>query len=159
MNAIIEKYDSLLKLLKSTDEENHSIALSLIEANFNYSTNLGYCLLLYKNGTALTEKWQNEASTFVKHVEDVCNVSLSSEYILTYKTILRVSSEQNFNLSQYQFLIKNYLEFLIKDQKRLGYDCIENIVITFKVLDSKAQQMYADINNETLTINAQDDRF
>lgn len=120
------EYNTLYKMLTSSDEENKVLALSIMNEH-DFKTNIMCNFLLYKNTDVYLTLWEEHASYVLKNIKSYTN-SVASNY-LTYKDIFNVSKFAKVDSDQLELYLVELNKFLMKTLKNQGYDYIESIDI------------------------------
>lgn len=120
------EYNTLYKMLTSSDEENKVLALSIMNEH-DFKINIMCNFLLYKNTDVYLTLWEEHASYVLKNIKSYTN-SVASNY-LTYKDIFNVSKFAKVDSDQLELYLVELNKFLMKTLKNQGYDYIESIDI------------------------------
>jgi len=99
-----EEVKNLHKMLVSSDEENHTIALSGLQG-IDIKSSMGELILLYKYGNAHPDAWQNNCPLVFKEVSKLMGEFKSGSQTLTIMTENNCSKES----------IELFLEFFMND--------------------------------------------
>jgi hypothetical protein len=121
-------FDTLLKMLNSTDEGNSELAMSLLES-VDFKKNLVLILLLYKKSTRLYVEWKERAPKLSAKMQ---RAGLQQGCPLTYKDILKIMQDKKVAEEQVALFVQAVNNSLQKDLCQYGYDFIEKIQITIK---------------------------
>ena len=120
------EYNTLYKMLTSSDEENKVLALSIMNEH-DFKINIMCNFLLYKNTDVYLTLWEEHAAYVLKNIKSYTN-SVASNY-LTYKDIFNVSKFAKVDSDQLELYLVELNKFLMKTLKNQGYDYIESIDI------------------------------
>lgn len=120
------EYNTLYKMLTSTDQENKVLALSIMNEH-DFKTNIMCNFLLYKNTDVYLTLWEEHAAYVLKNIKSYTN-SVASNY-LTYKDIFNVSKFAKVDSDQLELYLVELNKFLMKTLKNQGYDYIDSIDI------------------------------
>jgi hypothetical protein len=124
------EYNTLYKMLTSSDEENKVLALSIMNEH-DFKTNIMCNFLLYKNTDVYLTLWEEHAPYVLKNIKSYTN-SVASNY-LTYKDIFNVSKFAKVDSDQLELYLVELNKFLMKTLKNQGYDYIESIDIKLNI--------------------------
>lgn len=124
------EYNTLYKMLTSSDEENKVLALSIMNEH-DFKTNIMCNFLLYKNTDVYLTLWEEHAAYVLKNIKTYTN-SVASNY-LTYKDIFNVSKFVKVDSDQLELYLVELNKFLMKTLKNQGYDYIESIDIKLNI--------------------------
>ncbi len=124
------EYNTLYKMLTSSDEENKVLALSIMNEH-DFKTNIMCNFLLYKNTDVYLTLWEEHAAYVLKNIKTYTN-SVASNY-LTYKDIFNVSKFAKVDSDQLELYLVELNKFLMKTLKNQGYDYIESIDIKLNI--------------------------
>ena len=109
-----EEIKNLHKMLTSSDEENHTIALAGLQG-VDIKSSMGELILLYKYGNAHPSSWQKNCPTVHKKMDDLIGEFKSGSQILSLMVENKASKDS----------IELFLEFFIGDVtgflKDMGY--------------------------------------
>lgn len=120
------EYNTLYKMLTSSDQENKVLALSIMNEH-DFKINIMCNFLLYKNTDVYLTLWEEHAAYVLKNIKSYTN-SVASNY-LTYKDIFNVSKFAKVDSDQLELYLVELNKFLMKTLKNQGYDYIESIDI------------------------------
>ena len=123
-------YNTLYKMLISSDEENKILGLSIMNEH-DFKTNIMCNFLLYKNADVYLTLWEEHAPYVLKNITSYAN-SVASNY-LTYKDIFNVSKFAKVDSDQLELYLVELNKFLMKTLKNQGYDYIESIDIKLNI--------------------------
>lgn len=129
MEHTLEKFDSVVKMLQSTDEENIVLALTLIE-QLEFKENLVFILLAKKNAHCNNPMWEKNAPVTFRNLKAVTpNVSK----VLTFKKILQILVAQKVDAEQMQFYLDVFAKYLKEQITAQGMDFVEDIEMKIKI--------------------------
>lgn len=128
----LENFKSIQRLITSSDTENQILGITMAESNFIPKKNLAQILLLYKYSLAEDAIWETNAP-FISETFKKVGIPMKGDSLLSYRDIMIIISEQKCSIEQYKFALERYLEFLVEDQRRHGYDFLEKITVTYKI--------------------------
>jgi len=128
-------YDSLLKMLNSTDEDK-LVALTTIE---NIDRKKNYCkvLLLYKNGSPDYSLWNEHAPKTCKWV---ANLGLKGS-APTYQSIFNVLIKKKASSEDMEFFLEDFMRVLKDRFKNFGYEFINSIDIKLTYKDGQKREL------------------
>lgn len=128
INEVKLDFDSLNKMLMSSDKENATLAMSLLE-NINFKKNLVLILLLYKKTHHTPYTWLTAAPKVWLKMK---SAGVSDTKPLTYKDILAIMQEKKVPADQVELFVQSVNDTLKNDLAQYGYDFIDKIEITLK---------------------------
>jgi len=129
MEITKEKYQNIVEMLKSPDEENKTVALTIID-ELNFEDNITKVLLMKKHSDSPNTLWEAHAPNIYKRLSAIKTLDLSKS--LTYKQVLAAITTLKVPEEQLNFYMKDFSDYLLEQIKHFGYDYIESLDITFK---------------------------
>ena len=124
-----EEIRNLHKMLVSSDEENHTMALSGLQG-VDIDDSIGELILLYKYGNAHPSSWQNNCPLVYSKLNELLGDFTSGSQTLAVMSNNKASKDS----------IELFLEFFIKDVTSflndMGYP-MEKLKIDIKLKDDK----------------------
>lgn len=132
MEITIEKYQNIIDMLRSPDEENKVVALTIID-QIDFKSNITKILLLKKHSESTKKQWVEHAPTIYKKLEELEGDKLIDlNKHLTYKQVLSAITQLQVNKEEFQFYMNDFTQYLLHQIQSMGYDYIEDIDITLK---------------------------
>jgi hypothetical protein len=128
----IEKFNNVIRMLESSDEENRVLALTIIEQQ-DFVGNLAFILLCRKRGSADRKLWEEHSPTTWEKMSKIEGLDMNKAF--TYKVILRALTEVKAPIPQIQFYMNEFSNHILGQLQNLGYEFIENIEFIVKVKD------------------------
>jgi hypothetical protein len=128
----IEKYNNILKMMQSPDEETKMMGLTLVEQSA-IKRNLGFVLMLKKQGYITNEMWKKNAPETMDQMKEL---SIDPEQVLYFQTINEILLKNKVAIEQVQFVLDHFAKFLKKEMVNSGYDNISDILITININQS-----------------------
>lgn len=129
MEITKEKYQNIVNMLRSPDEENKNVALTIIET-LDFNDNITKILLMKKHSQSPNKLWEEHAPNVFAKLKKVPKIDVNKT--LTYKNVLAAITKMNVSAEAIEFYMKDFSEYLLNQIKHMGYDYIENIEITLK---------------------------
>jgi hypothetical protein len=133
MEITIEKYQNIVDMLRSTDEENKVVALTIIE-QLDLKDNITKILLLLKHSGTAGNLWKEHAPgvhEFTKKLSDDGVIDTAKH--LTYKNVLAAMIHSDVSAADFEFYMKDFCEvYLLKQVKDMGYNKIKSISVLIK---------------------------
>ncbi len=127
-----EKLYNVIKMLDSTDKENHTVALCIIENNLSDDNNVEL-LLQFKHSNCNRDQWlTNAPKAFHKLQKLIGKDSVSSTMNISYKTIHNYILNTNEKPEQVKLFMEDFANSLTNQMIVYGYDFIKEIKITYK---------------------------
>jgi hypothetical protein len=123
-------YNTLYKMLVSTDEENKVLGLSIMEEH-DFKSNIMCNFLLYKNTNVDAGLWEKHCGYVLKHIRNYMNKT--TENYLTYKVIFNITKLVKVDNDQLELYLQQLNNFLINTLKNQGYDYIESINVKLNI--------------------------
>ena len=121
------QFDNLIKMGASPDQENHLLALSLIET-VNFEDHMVYILLLKKLGKISDAFWIDNCKEIYDKMQDVIDLTST----LTFKKIFEVLATKKVNPEQMQFFLDYFADYLKSQCTALGYTFVKDLEIKIK---------------------------
>ena len=121
-------YDTLSRMLMSSDKENTNLAISLLDT-VDFKKNMVLILLLYKKSHQVPEYWKEHAPKLWGKMK---RAGVSEDKPLTYKEILAMMQAKKVPQEQVAMFVQSVNDTLKNDLAQYGYDFIEKIEITLK---------------------------
>ena len=133
MEITIEKYQNIVSMLQSTDAENHTVALGIIDT-LKFDKNKLQILLMLKHSKAGPKTWAEHAPKAWKKIEDLHEKGIIGDINrnLTYKQILSIITKLKLEPDEFDFYMADFSNYLMEQVKSLGYDFIESMEIKIK---------------------------
>ena len=133
MEITIEKYQNIVRMLQSTDAENHTVALGIID-NLEFKENKLQILLMLKHSKASPKTWADQAPNIWKKMEKLHDKGIIGDINrnLTYKQVLSIITTMKLKPKDFDFYMKDFSNYLMEQVKSLGYDFIESMEIKIK---------------------------
>lgn len=128
----IDRFENVLRMMESTDIENRSVALGILE-QLDYSENLAFILLCKKHGAASAHEWEQQAPNLYKKLAAIPGMDMNRA--ITYKTALHHLKAMNAPVAQIQFFLDEFSRYLVRQLQSMGYDFIEDLEIRMKIKD------------------------
>lgn len=129
MEITNQKYRNIVKMLRSPDKENKTVALTIIDT-MNFNDNITKILLLKKHSESGNELWEEHAPITYKKLQKIPTLDMTKH--LTYKQVLSAITELKLSKKQFDFYMKDFSDYLLKQIKHMGYDYIDSMEITVK---------------------------
>jgi hypothetical protein len=132
MEITNEKYQNIINMMCSEDDENKVVALTIIE-QLSFKDNITKILLLKKHSTSTKELWQANAPTIWKELESLTDRGfMDANKHLTYKQVLKTITMMKVPPEEFEFYMKDFSDYLMVQVKHLGYDFVESMEIKIK---------------------------
>lgn len=131
-----ERYTNICQMLNSSDVENHTIGLSILEEQ-PFKENAAFILLIKKEAPVSNKLWETHAPQLYKELKDIRNLDV--EKVLTYKSILQALVEIKAPIDQIQFYLETFSKYLHKQIIAIGYDFIEDLELKIKLKEKHEQ--------------------
>jgi hypothetical protein len=123
MSFIREKYDELLRMMKTSDIDNTKLALTIIEEN-RKKADLPYVMMLYKNkGRASSETWVDHAP---KTMKVLANQNYSS-YMTILTDIAASDITDKAKIEGAEFVLNQLNAEILNALHNSGYSYIKSI--------------------------------
>ncbi len=123
-----EQLDNVIQMLTSKDEENHIVALSIIEATQTKDSAVALLLGL-KLGHASEESWTENAPKAFKYAKQLCGDKWRSDLNVTYKSIFTIITSTKQKPHQVKLFMEFFTEYLTEQMQTMGYNFIKEIKI------------------------------
>ena len=104
-----EETRSIIKMLQSSDADNHVIAFETLK-NVDFNKYLGELLVIYKFGGHNMESWKNNCSKVAKKIEDIAKCT----HFTSPKTLSLITDNKGSKTS-----IELFMEFFIRDMTKM----------------------------------------
>lgn len=120
-----ERFNNLLSMLNSTDEQNHIVAFSAIE-ELDFALNRMPIVMLKKKAVNTPDAWRAHAPKTLTNIEAL---GFDVNRIITYKGLMAKFKDFNPPLksSEAQFFFTEFEEYLKEEMHQLGYTYIKKI--------------------------------
>jgi len=132
MKITKEKYQNIVKMLKSPDVANQMVALTIIN-ELSFTENITQILLLKKHSTATNNQWVEHAPDIFTDLSNIKDLDTSKH--LTYKQVLKALTTMKVSAEGFEFYMNDFSDYLLNQIQAMGYDYIEDIQITIKAKD------------------------
>ncbi len=129
MEITKEKYQNIVDMLRSPDEENKVVALTIIDG-LDFKANIAKILLMKKHSDSSNKLWEEHAPNIFDKLKEISNLDISKH--LTYKVILSVITKLQLPAESFEFYMKDFSNYLLNQVQHMGYDYIESMEITVK---------------------------
>ena len=123
MSFIREKYDELLRMMKTSDIDNTKLALTIIEEN-RKKADLPYVMMLYKN------KGRTSSATWVDHAPKTMKILVNknySSYITILTDIVNSDMTDKSKIEGAEFVLNQLNAEILGALNSAGYTYIESI--------------------------------
>ncbi len=124
-----EKFESMLKMVQSTDKESQGLGLSILEQQ-DYENNLVAILFATKFSSFDESFWKENAPNARAHLRAIKNVNLQK--ILTFKAIFDLLVQQKVNPEQMEFFMHFFNKDMLDSMHARGYTFVTDIKTTLK---------------------------
>jgi len=144
MKITQKKFQNIITMLRSTDQESGVLALSLID-ELDFNNNITAILLLKKYSNSNNSMWQNHAPKTWSKLEGLQkqkHIDLNSTF--TYKTILNAITRLKVPVDQIEFYLTDFSNYLLNQFKHMGYDFIEHLDITIKTKENEQNGEFSE---------------
>jgi len=132
MEITNEKYQSIILMMCSDDDENKVVALSIIE-QLSFKDNVTKILLLKKHSTSSIKLWKEHAPNIHNALQELTDRGyMDVNKHLTYKQVLKTITMMKVPPEEFEFYMKDFSNYLMVQVKALGYDFIESMEIKIK---------------------------
>ena len=128
----IERFQNVVKMLESPDNENRILALSILEEQ-DFVGNLAFILLCKKHGHAGNEMWKENAPITFQKMSEIPGLDIEKQF--TYKLILEALTKTKAPIPQIQFYLDEFSRYLLKQIQNLGYYFVEDVEMKLKIKD------------------------
>ena len=123
MSFIKEKYDELLRMMKTSDIDNTKLALTIIEEN-RKKADLPYVMMIYKN------KGRTSSDTWIDHAPKTMKIIANKNYS-SYMTILTDIAASNITdkakIEGVDFVLNQLNAEILNALHSAGYTYIKSI--------------------------------
>jgi hypothetical protein len=124
-------YESLEKMILSSDVENRVMAINVLDS-VDFNKNIAMILLIYK-ATKDKDLWKEIAPNLYNKINKVRKVDEKNlNHSLTFREILDVLKQKNCGEKDINIFLKAVSLVLLKDLSEYGFDFIETLDITIK---------------------------
>lgn len=123
-----EQLDNVIQMLTSKDEENHTVALSIIEATQTKDSAVALLLGL-KLGHATEEQWKTHAPKALEYAKKLCTGAWRNDLNVTYKTLFTIINTTKQKPQQVKLFMQFFTEYLTDQMQTMGYNFIKEIKI------------------------------
>ena len=141
-----ERFDNIVEMLKSPDEENHTLALTIING-VHIKNNLVYVLLARKLGHASEALWKEHAPKIHRAYTQMEGDYFNTNKNITFKAILRALTEMEAGVDQVQIFLNYFCKHLLYQIQNLGYDFVEDMNIIIKLKEEYHEQSRKSCKN------------
>jgi hypothetical protein len=123
-----EQLDNLISMLESRDKENHTVALSIIEATQTEDSAVALLLGL-KLGHASEEQWKTDAPKALEYAKKLCAGAWRNDLNITYKTLFTIITSTKQKPHQVKLFMEFFTEYLTNQMQSMGYTFIKEIKV------------------------------
>ena len=123
-----KQLDNVISMLTSKDKENHTVALSIIEATQTEDSAIALLLGL-KLGYATKDAWLLDAPKAFNRAKKLCGDAWRDDLNITYKSLFTIIISTQQKPPQVKLFIEFFTEFLTKQMQTMGYTFIKDIKI------------------------------
>lgn len=134
MELTKEKYQNILGMLNSPDEQNKMMGLSVLNEQ-SFRDNTVKILLLKKHSNCSDELWKEHAPTVWGYMSEI--EGLDVKKVFTFKSIMQVMRKREMTASDLHFYMEDFNAYLMNQFKIMGFDYIESIDITLKLKEDE----------------------
>lgn len=130
----ISQLENIIKMLNSPDEENHVVALSVLEQQ-SFKKCFVQLAIAYKFGKPKYKLWKLHCPKAFKYLQKILNLKDSpygEEKPLTFNDIFNVIIEHKMEPIQLTIFMEMFSKFLTKQCKSLGYNFVDSIEVNVK---------------------------
>jgi hypothetical protein len=133
MEITIEKYQNIIKMLRSPDKESQVVGLTIID-ELKFDENITQILLMMKHSEASLNTWEEHAPKIHKKVLKLHDKKIIGDINrqLTYKQILSAISKLKVKPEAFEFYMQDFSNYLLDQVRSMGYDFIESMDINIK---------------------------
>jgi len=136
MEITDEKYESIIKMMSSTDDENKVVALTIID-QLTFKDNVTKILLLKKHSTSTKELWAEHAPSVYEAMKKLTEKGLLDvDRHLTYKQVLRTILTYKVPPKEVDFFFSDFGNYMTQQAKQL-YPKLESIELLIKYNDDE----------------------
>lgn len=128
MKITLEKYDNILSMMRSEDNENKVVALTIVD-QIVFKDNVTKILLLKKHSKSSPALWEEHAPKTYEKIKELEEKGLlDSRKHLTYKVVLKAITEYQVCNEDYSFYWNDFAKYLTEQAQK---DCttVESINI------------------------------
>jgi hypothetical protein len=126
------KYLNILGMLRSPDDENKIVAMTIIE-QLDFKNNIAKILLLKKHSDSTNKLWEEHAPDTFNYMKELSEKKvLDINKHISFKQVLRAISLLKLPPEDFEFYMQDFSEYLLTQVHSMGYDFIEEINITVK---------------------------
>lgn len=130
MEITQEKYDNIIKMLKSPDESNQIFGLTILN-ELSFSDNITKILLILKHSNTNIGLWQKHAPGLYVDLSDLKELDLKKH--ITYKHLLNTLIVNKVSAEQIEFYMNDFSKYLLNQIQAMGYDYIDDIHLSIKL--------------------------
>lgn len=130
LKLTINKFENIKRMLESSDEENHIVALSILEEQ-DFLENITFILLLKKASNCKNNFWKEHAPNIFHKISSIKSLDVTK--VFTYKDILRALREMDAPQDQIIFYLDAFSLYLKDQLASLGYDFIDKLEFNIKL--------------------------
>ena len=136
MEITKEKYQNIVGMLRSPDEENKNVALTIID-QLDFEDNITKILLMKKHSDSNNKLWEAHAPKVFAKLKQISNLDMEKH--LTYKNVLSAITQLKVPAEAFEFYMRDFSDYLLTQVKHMGYDYIESMEITVKYKEHEEQ--------------------
>jgi hypothetical protein len=126
MSIIKDRYDELLRMMKTSDIDNTKLALTIIEQN-RKKNDLPYIMMLYKNkGNTSSITWTDNAPKTMK----VITPMNYSSYITVITSMCKSDLTDKSKMEGVEFVLNKLNEEILSAVQGTGYGYVKSIKTT-----------------------------
>jgi hypothetical protein len=125
-----KELQNTIEMLRSPDEENHVVALTILN-NIKNKDNLVVLLLCYKFGHPKMDEWKKDAKKAFNYLVKHTSIKESGAG-LTFKQIFDAIISVKVSPNQMNLFLQMFANHLSEQCKIMGYDFIDRINISIK---------------------------
>ncbi len=130
MEITQEKYDNIIKMLKSPDESNQILGLTILN-ELSFSDNITKILLILKHSNTNIGLLQKHAPGLYVDLSDLKELDLKKH--ITYKHLLNTLIVNKVSAEQIEFYMNDFSKYLLNQIQAMGYDYIDDIHLSIKL--------------------------
>ena len=125
MEITLEKYNSILAMMQSVDEENKVVALTIVD-QLSFGDNITKILLLKKHSISSIGLWkENAPNTYKKLMELEEQGLLDTSLNLTYKVVLKTIVNMGVSHTDFSFYWNDFARYLTQQAQDYNYKGID----------------------------------
>ena len=115
-----ESYESILSMLKSSDEESVRLAFECLNNIHITNENMVYYMFLLMEADQAWKDWEKYSKTIMQALGEALGsvLGIGGSHVLNYELILKVLKEYERPLEDMQFFMYRYKEHL---EKQIGF--------------------------------------